>query len=451
MASNGSHTPMNAELAPLSHAQHRVLLTEHSSPGNAENMVIFGHLLTGSPSPDELRAGLRDVVSRHSILRTTYGWLDGCPVQRTLDLAACEPQVEFLPKTTVESPQEMAHLAAASTADWWGSRFELANPPMRVRYLPLAERGLGGLLFIGLHHIACDGWSVPVFSADLATACSARRVGQPPGWSAVPSYQSYAFWEQSQVDSWLSADLPFWRETLSREVGQALPSAPSRHEAPMGECGALLDASTVGALLMQGRRLGGLPLSLLLSASAEAIGRQTGAARIAMSTVLSGRLEARFRSVMGCFVNPIPIPVTRPRGGDLAGQLTANTRTMLRCLRHSRTPVDELTRVLRAEIAQARWFDLMVIFDDSVPARSGTDARGVGVRTRGLPTAPLPVSVRRPRTSTTVTLQTFRQHDGSWLLQGRWRRDTVSDEFGQQFMADIVSFLRNIWAGMAKC
>jgi len=98
--------------------------------------------------------------------------------------------------------------------------FELARElPLRAHLFALGESE--HVLLLVLHHIACDGWSMPVLRRDLACAYAARCQGSLPDLCPLPvQYADYTLWQQkvlgqeSDSQSAVARQLAFWVATL---------------------------------------------------------------------------------------------------------------------------------------------------------------------------------------------------------------------------------------------
>ena len=152
-------------------------------------------------------------------------------------------------------------VAAAAPASWprlVGRRprheFDLAAElPVRA-WLFTREPG-GARAAAAVHHIAGDGWSMPLLMADLAAAYRRARGGPAPDWAPLPvQYADYALWQRdllgeepdpdscwpgSSATGHALAGLPeSWR---CRPTGRGPPSRPTaaarcRSSSPAAAC-----------------------------------------------------------------------------------------------------------------------------------------------------------------------------------------------------------------------
>ncbi|PBC78948.1 condensation domain-containing protein [Streptomyces sp. TLI_235] len=421
---------MSTGPVPLSHSQQRFLLDEGLAPGQDDNQVVLPYLLTGPVDPAALAAAFDDVVRRHPGLRSVFRW-DGDlgPVQEVLPF---DPVRTPLVATPVADPSRpVAETAAALCADWWRQPFDLEEePPLRARLGRLDDERW--LLCLSLHHIVFDGRSEQVLLDDLGAAYAARAAGRQPDLPPVPGFHDYARWEAQHVAAWKERDLPFWRDMLGGECPRLLPAA-AQEQAPRRDHEVVLDPAAVEGVLAAVREARALPLAAVLCGTAHGLERAFGADRLHLATISSGRFERAFHSVVGCFVNPIVLPMAAD-GREPAEFVRATGRAVFQGLRHARTPFDEVVRAVRPGGAQDELWSAMVAFQLPTPGgRFGGD--GIGYR---------PVRVAAPRAGAGLLVEVEPSADGAWSVAARWREDLVAEAAGRRVVEGLAEFLTTL-------
>ncbi|UYM23745.1 condensation domain-containing protein [Streptomyces albus] len=297
----------------LSHAQQRFLWDEEMAPGQDDNNVVLAYLLTGPVDPAALTAAFDDVVRRHDVLRSVYLWdVAPEPVQRVM---AAETAAIALERVTVADPAlPPAEIAARVCADWWDSPFALERrPPVRARLAGLSADSW--LLCLNLHHIAFDGQSELLLAADLGAAYEARVLGRAPVWEDVPGYGEYARWEADRIPVWAEKDRPFWRHVLA-DPAPALLATPEADQGVRGEFEIALSARATDRIRDAVRARRAIVMSALLHETSAAVGDVFGVDAVNLATVSSGRFEKAHASILGCFVNPLVLPLSGIRTAD---------------------------------------------------------------------------------------------------------------------------------------
>ncbi len=410
--------------APLSHAQERLLLSEHFLPGMAANIVVHARWLRGTLDLAALRAATSAVMMRHPALRTGYEWdQEWNPRQRVLQPGEWPDPLEVAAAAPLAdgAGEDEASLARQMCRHWWDQPFELdQRPAFRVRVVTVRP-GLH-LLYLGVHHIACDGWSARIVGRDIAVAYDAAVSGQAPPWGPLADYEAYARRERLQLPGWMDEDVPFWRALLAGRIPlQAGHGGYS--EEPAVECTASFPGLSTSAFSRLGRRE---RLAVVLHSAARVLGEWLGETRVCLGTLTSGRADKDFRSVVGSFTNPIVVPIELSgRTADTCWQETR--QTLADCLRHARTPFDEIVRVLpRLENGRA-WPGIIVSLHDwtaFAPVRSAIDN--------------LPTVLTAPRTPEALALDVITETGEDWAVRVRWQEGVVSASTGRALAERIA-------------
>lgn len=414
--------------APLSHVQERIFLSHQFVPDLDDNTVLSMWLMRGPLDIGPLTMALEDVVARHSILRTVYGWDEGsAPVQRVL--AETKVPVELV-QTHSDDPtsfEDATAIARTACSDWWGQPFDLeARPPVRTRLLTLAPDT--HVLCLAVHHIAIDGWATSLVLNDLSDAYRARLIERAPQWKPIPAYQEYVWWERSQLAKWTARDVPFWRDQLRYGVPELLfPVVDASEQTDAITHASVLPSQVMDSVIARGQAVGALPLGIVVHALAEVLSEMFGQQRMCLGTVVSGRFDNRFDSVVGCFVNEVPIFVDLSAPDDGLSQLRATARSVMNTLRHARTPIDEVFRSLSRSHRQPPLYQVLVVLHHAT--QLGDFGPGLTAST---------MYARPPRTKSDLLIELKPHTEGNWLVRSRWRREPLGEVTGREIVTGIV-------------
>src|SRR5580765_4398196 len=165
------------ELLPLSYAQQRLWFLYRMEGPSATYNIPLALQLEGELDQNALEGALRDAVNRHEALRTVFFEKDGVPYQRVLPIEEAHLHFEVNEVTEGELNERLT-TAATSTFDL---EHEL---PLKTWLFKIGPRS--HVLFLLLHHIAGDGWSMGPLARDVSRAYGARLKGQPPQFSKLP-------------------------------------------------------------------------------------------------------------------------------------------------------------------------------------------------------------------------------------------------------------------------
>ena len=167
---------------PLSFAQQRLWFLDRYEPNSSVYNMPRALRLSGSLNVAALEQSINELVNRHEALRTTFSMLEGNPVQIPAPSLSLALQVMDLSDLTESERQDEAERVAEDEAH---RPFDLVRGPLlRVKLLRLEEQD--HILFITLHHIVSDGWSMGVLYRELSVLYEAFSNGQPARLPDLP-------------------------------------------------------------------------------------------------------------------------------------------------------------------------------------------------------------------------------------------------------------------------
>ncbi|WP_448322208.1 amino acid adenylation domain-containing protein, partial [Streptomyces sp. CO7] len=345
------------ERVPLSPAQSRLWFLDKLEETSATYNLPLVVRLSGDLDRAALRAALEDVVDRHESMRTVFP-LDaqGVPFQRILPAAGAMRDFAVVRTEASALPAEMSALAR--------QRFDLAlDPPLRVRLFALSETE--HVLFLLMHHIASDGWSLAPLTRDLGRAYAARCDGTAPSWSALPvQYADYTLWQRELLGteddpgSLTSEQLAFWTRTLDGIPDQL--ELPFDHPRPK-VAGHRGDSVSFALDAELHRRLTGLgrtrraSLFMVVQAAFAAVLSRLGAGHdIPVGTPIANRTDEAMADLVGFFVNTLVLR-TDTSGDPTFEQLLARVReASLEAFAHQDVPFEHLVSALNPVRSAAR-------------------------------------------------------------------------------------------------
>ncbi|MFE3944109.1 amino acid adenylation domain-containing protein [Streptomyces sp. NPDC059118] len=415
--------------APLSRAQERFWLSEEFSPGDADNVVVLAYVLKGALDTQRFEAALNQVIARHPVLRTVYPYEGTEAVQRVLptdDATAALEHTSVPHHTDGDDPRE---LAEEICADWWGGPTDLEKEPsLRIRLCRMDEQT--HLFCMRVHHLAFDGWSETLFMEDLAAAMEPDvPLTEPPH----VTYAGYSRWERDRLGSWLQHDLPYWQEALKDAPRPFLPRPSEGTQARRVESILPVSPAMVARLTRTADTFGGPPVAALLAAAGRSLSQVFGVEDLCLGTVSPGRHNPELESIVGCFVNSLPIPLTSVPARDASDLLATCARTVASGFRYARTPFDELVRTLQPKRDRHPWFQVWVILQRRPPqVRLGEGVTAEALR------------IRPPHTGFELLIEAVPQPDGAWELVLSRRADGMSDAQAERLVEQLGYALREL-------
>ncbi|RKH37137.1 condensation domain-containing protein, partial [Corallococcus llansteffanensis] len=333
---------------PLSFAQERLWFIDQLIPDSALYVIPLAMRLTGTLDVAALARSLRALVQRHESLRTTFGLVDGKPVQ-----VIAPAQDVPLPLTDLRSlPAEAQSAAVAQHTHAFAVQpFDLhTGPLLRSCLLRLADDS--HLWMLSLHHIVADGWSLGVLVQEVAALYASALRGQPDALPALPiQYADYALSQRE----WLQGParqplLDYWTRQLA-EVPTVLdlptdfprPAVPS----PQGALHALQLPAELTASLKALSREEGITLFMTLMAAFQVLlQRYCAKDDFVVGTPIANRTLGQTEALIGCFINTLPIRAnlaSRPTFRSLLRRVQA---TCLEAYAHQELPFEHLVDAL---------------------------------------------------------------------------------------------------------
>ncbi|MFF9350696.1 condensation domain-containing protein, partial [Streptomyces sp. NPDC014734] len=356
---------------PLSFAQRRLWFLNRleGAASTAYNMP-FAVRLTGNLDREALAAALRDVVVRHESLRTVFPeGADEAPYQKILDPDEIPAGLlATAPATAGDLPGLLAR-----AADTFDLTLEL---PLRATLftLDVTEH----VLFLVMHHIAGDGWSMVPLARDLVTAYELRVAGESPDWKPLPvQYADYTLWQhrtlgdENDPESQISRQLAYWekalegipehldlpadrpRPTLASHRGESVPVeiGPETHRAL-----AALAQENEASLFM-----------VVQAALAALLSRMGAGTDIPIGTPIAGRTDEALDDLVGFFVNTLVLR-TDLSGDPTFRELVGRVReTDLAAYAHQDVPFEHLVASLNPvrSMASHPLFQVMLAFQNN--------------------------------------------------------------------------------------
>ncbi|HKR11861.1 MAG TPA: amino acid adenylation domain-containing protein [Pyrinomonadaceae bacterium] len=315
---------------PLADGQAALWFLHRVAPQSAAYNVMGAARLRGVVDAANLRSAFQTLLDRHPLLRARFETREGKPaqvIQESVELAFHEENVSA---TDLRGRvREEAHRP-----------FDLENGPV-IRLALFTEPGGERLLMLVAHHIVIDMWSVAVLVKELKLICEAGDVAtlSPHEFS----YHDFVAWQQHELSGARGQELQqYWLRELSGEL--PVLNLNTDHPRPYLQTFAGASASirlrnnTVDRLHELSRDSLLSIHSVLLAAYAALLYRHTNQEEVIVGCPASGRTDRRFQSLVGYFVNPVPVRI-RLNGAMTFRQLLAEVReTVQRAFAHQDYP-----------------------------------------------------------------------------------------------------------------
>lgn len=197
----------------LSHAQKRIWAIQKMNPEMTAYNLISTLSIEAEVSLDLFYKALNRVVMRHASLRTYFAEDNGAPRQ------IIKPSADIVSEMIDLSTEDSPHIKLESQIRYQNSLpTELGEVPLRIKLYKLHERRYE--LYVNIHHIITDGWSMNIFSNELFEIYNGLITGHEIELEPVPL--QYVDWvaEQEQLASssrYLEME-GYWMNELSKPL-----------------------------------------------------------------------------------------------------------------------------------------------------------------------------------------------------------------------------------------
>lgn len=347
-----SKPPLGAS-SELSLAQERIWVLERMAPGSAVYNLPLAFRFEGPLHPEALEWGLAELVRRHEALRATFPAVEDRPVQLVRDH---DDEARILAEVDVPDGDEPARMGWVMRACEEESRrpFDLARGPL-MRGVLFRLSASSHVLIVLTHHIIFDGWSVGVFTSELAGLYASFLEGRPSPLPGLPMAPSEVHRRQRQRLGGEAKEklVSYWRKKLEgcpRRL--ALPTdhrPPDERKSPGARYPIELDEGLTSSLKALGRGEGTTLFTTLQAALLVLLHRYTGSEDLLICTPTAGRDRVETRPLIGFFVNLLVLRT------DLSGRPTFRElldrvrRTTFEAYAHQELPFHELIGSLNPE------------------------------------------------------------------------------------------------------
>ncbi|HEV7590472.1 MAG TPA: amino acid adenylation domain-containing protein, partial [Longimicrobium sp.] len=293
---------------PLSFAQERMWFVSQLDPDAAVYNIPVGMLIRADVHIPTLERAAAEVMRRHESLRTAYRAQDGQVVQ--VVEAEVRSPVEVIDVRDRIGPDFGAGVRRLVAED--GIRpFDLTQPPlMRISLLRVSDERYAQI--VNVHHIATDGWSMPLICREIDELYSAYQAGLPSPYPEDPAlrYVDYAVWQRrTLVGESLDKQVRFWRDHLAGAEQRELPTDRPRppHPSYRGRTHRFNVPASVTAPLRELCARETVTLNMVLMAGFAAVLRRWAGGDLVIGSLFGNRSRAELEQVCGYFVNTLPL------------------------------------------------------------------------------------------------------------------------------------------------
>ncbi|MFG2728474.1 amino acid adenylation domain-containing protein [Streptomyces canus] len=315
-------------------------------------------------------------------------------------------------------------------AEDYATHFDLARPPLLRLTLLRCGRDHHELV-LTTHHVLVDGWSEPILLQDLLRLYASG--GDASGLPAVRDFRDFLSWlsRQDRVGAARA-----WKEELAGVDEPTLLAA----RAPRGEISGAaeervsLSDDETRRLLRRAAELGVTVNTLVQGAWAVLLGALTGRTDVVFGATVSGRPATLpgVESMVGLFINTLPVRVRLTPGDGLAELLTRLQERQFELLDHHHYGLAEIHQDLGVDAL----FDTLVAFQSYPVDRVGLAEAGAA--------AGIEVTGMHAEGAANYPLALIVHTDGELSLTLQYHRNVLTADAVRTIAARLQAVLRQL-------
>jgi 3-oxoacyl-(acyl-carrier-protein) synthase/acyl carrier protein len=218
------------DVMPLSSAQESQYFLYRMNKDSAHYNMCIPLRLKGPLNREALAQAMNELVKRHEILRTVYYLNNGKPVQKTTPYR----EVDFPVLDIGNQPDKEERVQQLMDSESL-KPFDLSKD-LGIRILTINMGVNDHVIFLNLHHITADAWSVGIILKEISALYNAvvsKGDANLPGLDI--QYVDYASWQQNRLndEKVYGKLLSYWKKKLSGPLPSLfLPADSPRPEVP---------------------------------------------------------------------------------------------------------------------------------------------------------------------------------------------------------------------------
>ncbi|MBI3221176.1 MAG: amino acid adenylation domain-containing protein, partial [Bacteroidetes bacterium] len=312
--------------------------------------------LQGSLDNAGLEFALRSIVARHEILRTVIR-KDGDEVHQVV----MEPGSLVLSKMQDDSSSVESLIGGLLALP-----FDLSEDLM-IRATVIEKTGADHLLVLVIHHIAADGWSIPILLGELTEFYASFIEGREANVGALSlQYSDYSLWQRDYLSgAELSNKLGYWKNALQGLSPLVLPTDYSRSDIKSNRGSMAHHAfglELTRKLSSYSTQEGTTLFMTLLAGFKVLLYRYSGQEDICVGTPIANRTQTELESLVGFFVNSLAL--RSELSGDLSfADFLQDVKSMtLGAYDHQDVPFEKVVEVVAKDRDMGRSPVFQVMF-----------------------------------------------------------------------------------------
>jgi polyketide synthase PksN len=359
---------------PLSEGQKGLWMLQKTSPNMSAYNVPICFRVGRKLELDKFQQACRLVLEQYPILNTVIGEDQGVPYQI---IQPAQPLFFEIEDISNLSPHEILSYLRNKVK----IPFRLEQGPLMRVHLFTQSNEEEQIVLINIHHIVFDGSSLLVFVTKLLTIYQDLLQNKVPELTtSSTSYTDFVEWEQAMLASKAGAEhLAYWKQQLSGTLPVLeLPTDHPRSSAPSFEGQVhtkLLSPELADQIKACSDSLQINRSVMFLGLFKVLIHRYTNQDDLIIGLPTFGRSQDRFSSLIGYFINMIPIRSQVVGSRPFSDYVRELQLTLVDGLDHAEYPFPALVRALNVPRTPgtAPVFQVIFLYQNFIQANSQED------------------------------------------------------------------------------
>ena len=377
----------NLDPCALSSGQKRIWFLDQLEPGTPRHNIIEAFRWQGPLDVEALERAVTTLIERHEILRTTYHDVGGKPVQAVTE----RPNVTVTSRDVRHLPYEARAQEVQRLLEQDAARpFDLSQD-LPIRVIVTCVDPDEWVLFMSVHHIACDGWSFNALHTELAELYTADRAGRAPDLPELPiQYADFALWDmQRTAGSRLDEGLKYWRRQLGGELKDlSFTGGGAERDADDARAGVetfLLPEALARRVRARAQQAGVSTFTVLVAAFQTLLGRLARQDDVIVGSAMARRARSECANLIGMLTDTVALRLDLS-GDPMFDEVVRRAGRMVKeAIAYQDVPFERIVQEVNPSREEGRkpLFDIMLEFN------SGT---WMDLRVPGVSITPEPVA-----------------------------------------------------------
>lgn len=348
------------ENIPLSFSQERLWFIDRLE-GSLQYHIPAVLKLKGCLNISALEFALKQIIRRHEVLRSVFIEKEGKIYQQVTELN--KSYLNIIDGTELKSnPQRIDEKVN-----------ELVLKPFDLQHDTMLRADLISLtqdehcLVVTIHHIASDGWSVPIIIEELVELYSSFTESRKENLPEITlQYSDYSIWQRNYLESELDTKIKYWKQKLDGALPLELPTdftRPAIRKTSGNITAVEIDKELSDKIIQLSADEGSTLYMTLLAAFNVLLFNYSKQNDISVGTSIANRPQLELEGLIGFFVNTLTLRSQVDPNEKFVDFLKQIKTTTIEAYEHQDVPFERVVEAVVRERDQSRspLFQVMLV------------------------------------------------------------------------------------------